>query len=133
MQTLGGIWESQVWIINTVQTIQFCYINIYACRLSLYHIQKVVADQVKYDATWIDKNAKDMVDLIFVIDRSGSVTQTSFKKAKEFVKNFLDYFSIAPLHTQVGSEKNVAFWYMDEVYSYSQKFFYESSSYLWVM
>ena len=64
-----------------------------------------------------------MVDLIFVIDRSGSVTQTSFKKAKEFVKNFLDYFSIAPLHTQVGSEKNVKFWYMDEVYSYSQNFF----------
>lgn len=61
----------------------------------------MVADQVKYDATWIDKDAKDMVDIIFVMDRSGSVSRTAFAQAKSFVKNFLDYFSIAPLHSQV--------------------------------
>ena len=42
-----------------------------------------------------------MVDLIFVMDRSGSV-RSEFGKAKEFVKNFLDYFSIAAQHTQVS-------------------------------
>ena len=43
-----------------------------------------------------------MVDLIFVMDRSGSVDSREFGQAKDFVKNFLDYFSIAAQHTQVS-------------------------------
>lgn len=55
---------------------------------------------MKIDATWIDKTAHDQVDIIFVIDRSGSVSNTQFDQAKEFVRNFMEYFSIATLHTQ---------------------------------
>lgn len=53
------------------------------------------------DAGWIDDKARDLVDLIFVMDRSGSVSPHQFNQAKEFVKSFLDYFSLAPQHAQV--------------------------------
>lgn len=55
---------------------------------------------MKIDATWIDKTAHDQVDIIFVIDRSGSVDDNEFNQAKEFVRNFVEYFSIASQHTQ---------------------------------
>ena len=42
-----------------------------------------------------------MVDLVFVLDRSGSVSKKEFNQVKQFMRNFLEYFSVAVMHTQV--------------------------------
>lgn len=42
------------------------------------------------------------MDIMFVIDTSTYVGEENFKKVKEFVKNVIRYFRIAPRHVRVG-------------------------------
>ena len=42
------------------------------------------------------------VDMIFVLDASGSVRYTDFEKELSFVQKFAEEFDIGPLHTQIG-------------------------------
>lgn len=71
--------------------------NVFKCN-----IWSQQAAKIAIDATWIDTRAKDIVDIVFVVDESGSVGPSNFNRCKDFMKNFLDYFSIAPGHSQVN-------------------------------
>lgn len=66
-----------------------------------YILQQAVANNIELEASWISTDAKSMVDLIFVLDRSGSIRKEQFIQVKEFIRNFLEYFSVAVLQAQV--------------------------------
>jgi len=57
--------------------------------------------QLKLDASWIDSAAREKVDLTFVVDESGSISHVNFQKSLNFIKSFLEYFSLASQHAQV--------------------------------
>ena len=42
------------------------------------------------------------VDLVFILDSSGSVGDWNFDKVKNFVRNVIDFFNIGPDGTHVG-------------------------------
>ncbi|XP_013390582.1 sushi, von Willebrand factor type A, EGF and pentraxin domain-containing protein 1-like [Lingula anatina] len=48
------------------------------------------------------KNAREVVDLMFLLDESGSVGSGNFRTELEFVRNIMEHFSVAPQYTQVG-------------------------------
>lgn len=47
-------------------------------------------------------DCKNKVDLVFLLDGSGSIEPEDFEKAKEFVKDVVDYFDIGIDNTRVG-------------------------------
>lgn len=68
-------------------------------HLHVFWFQK--AKQLQIDAKWIDDNAGKVVSIVFVVDESSSVGEKNFEICKDFIKNFLDYFSLAPGFAQV--------------------------------
>lgn len=54
------------------------------------------------DANWINKDAKGVVDIIFVLDASGSVSDRQCNNKLFFVKHFLEYYSISRAEAQVN-------------------------------
>ena len=46
------------------------------------------------------------VDLVFVLDNSGSVGETNFRKVKDFVKSVIDFFIIGVNNTHVSVVTN---------------------------
>ena len=42
------------------------------------------------------------IDLVFVLDNSGSVGDSNFRKVKDFVKNVIDFFNIGENGTHVA-------------------------------
>ncbi len=45
---------------------------------------------------------KPKLDLVFVMDKSGSIGITNFKLEKVFVENLIEYFDIFPTKTRVA-------------------------------
>ncbi|KAH3749738.1 hypothetical protein DPMN_184248, partial [Dreissena polymorpha] len=43
-----------------------------------------------------------MADIVFMVDGSGSVSDSGFQSAKAFMSRFVDHFNIGPSHTQIG-------------------------------
>ncbi len=48
--------------------------------------------------TGCDRN----IDVVFIIDQSGSVGSTNHNLAKQFISNVVSFFSISPTQTRVG-------------------------------
>ena len=69
--------------------------------------QKV--QRLKIDLNYVSEHARSLVDIVFVLDASGSIADSEFQQSKTFVKDFLEYFSIAPGHGQVG-DISVLYW-----------------------
>ena len=70
---------------------------------SFHDLQKLLAEGIEYDANWVDEDAQGVVDLVIVYDNSAGVDDTERYQAKEFLKSFLEYFSVSPLDAQIGS------------------------------
>ena len=58
-------------------------------------------ERVELDLQYVVEHARGAVDIIFVMDVSGSIDGEEYDQSKIFVKDFLDYFSIAPDPSQV--------------------------------
>jgi len=53
------------------------------------------------DLEWLDARANALVDIVFVLDESGSIDNKEFDDAKGFIRGLLEYFSLSPNHGQV--------------------------------
>ena len=63
-------------------------------------LQKV--KDLKIGLNFVADTARDIVDIVFVLDVvSASINAKEFEESKIFGKNYLEYFSIAPGHSQV--------------------------------
>ena len=60
-----------------------------------------VAEDIQIDAEWVDKDAHHKLDIIIVLDQSGSVGVDDFARAKKWIRSFLDFFSISPQFAEV--------------------------------
>lgn len=64
----------------------------------LYHI----IDKIKTKRILVAIGCVEKADIVFLVDASGSVGATNFKKELEFVSTILSNFTIDPDHVQVG-------------------------------
>jgi len=67
------------------------------------------AREITVDAKWVDKQANSQLDIVFVLDKSGSLGPQNYKRAKQWIRGFLDFFSVAPAYAQVSS--HILFWF----------------------
>lgn len=59
---------------------------------------------MEIDLNYVSQHARSKVDIVLVMDVSGSIDVEEFEKAKVFSKNLLEYFSIAQGHGQVSNQ-----------------------------
>lgn len=57
---------------------------------------KTLATQMKHEINYVSNRANQVIDVVFVLDESGSVGPTNFKRILTFVRNTLDQFTVAP-------------------------------------
>jgi len=66
----------------------------------MYIIQ--IAEEIELDANWVDKDAHHKLDIVILLDESGSVGRSNYFKAKQWIRSFLSFFSISNQFTQVS-------------------------------
>lgn len=69
---------------------------------SYFFLQKV--KNLEVDLNYVSQHARSIVDIVFVMDVSGSIDNNEFEESKVFFKNLLEYFSIAQGHGQVSNQ-----------------------------
>ena len=61
-----------------------------------------VAQKMEVDAKWVDNEAHHQLDIVLVLDQSGSVGVDNYARAKQWIRSFLDFFSVSKQYTQVS-------------------------------
>ncbi|XP_013390347.1 CUB and peptidase domain-containing protein 2-like [Lingula anatina] len=72
------------------------------CRCNGLSTVQSIGNQMLGSMNYASRRAREVVDLIFLVDESNSVSEEDFKSELEFIRNILEHFSVAPQYTQVG-------------------------------
>ncbi|XP_013412868.1 von Willebrand factor A domain-containing protein 2-like, partial [Lingula anatina] len=72
------------------------------CRCNGLSTVQRIGNQILGSMNYASSRAREVVDLMFLVDESGSLSRKDFQSELEFIKNILEHFSVAPQYTQVG-------------------------------